>query len=147
MAIPAARDPGPLVTLVRNRTVANVDSIGFVVRKWDPVLGRVPVELQEHVGVVDDLGDRLGVLRAVIYLEGLDRDLGLVDVLGVVDFPHRRGRTWMSRLGQRSKHIGLLVKPAALFTGIRKHLPQCLPEPQRPITDGQHRGGHPAASA
>jgi hypothetical protein len=27
MAIPAARDPGPLVTLVRNRTVAKVDSI------------------------------------------------------------------------------------------------------------------------
>src|SRR5271156_3225098 len=27
MAIPAAGDPGPLVTLVRNRTVANVDSI------------------------------------------------------------------------------------------------------------------------
>jgi hypothetical protein len=27
MAIPAAREPGPLVTLVRNRTVAKVDSI------------------------------------------------------------------------------------------------------------------------
>jgi hypothetical protein len=26
MAIPAARDPGPLVTLVRNRAVAKVDS-------------------------------------------------------------------------------------------------------------------------
>src|SRR3954447_20514920 len=30
MAMPAALDPGPLVTLVRCRTVANVDSIGFV---------------------------------------------------------------------------------------------------------------------
>src|SRR5271163_3709446 len=27
MTIPAAREPGPLVTLVRSRTVANVDSI------------------------------------------------------------------------------------------------------------------------
>jgi hypothetical protein len=27
MAIPAAREPGPLVTVVRNRPVANVDSI------------------------------------------------------------------------------------------------------------------------
>ena len=27
MAIPAARDPGPLVTLVRSRTVAKVDSM------------------------------------------------------------------------------------------------------------------------
>jgi hypothetical protein len=33
MEIPADREPGPLVTLVRNRTVANVDSIGFVVLK------------------------------------------------------------------------------------------------------------------
>ena len=30
MASPAARDPGPLVTLVRCRTVAKVDSIGLV---------------------------------------------------------------------------------------------------------------------
>ncbi len=34
IASPAARDPGPLVTLVRRRTVAKVDSIGFVVFKW-----------------------------------------------------------------------------------------------------------------
>ena len=32
IARPAARDPGPLVTLVRKRTVAKVDSIGLVVR-------------------------------------------------------------------------------------------------------------------
>jgi hypothetical protein len=34
MARPAAREPGPLVTLVRCRTVAKVDSIGSVVRRW-----------------------------------------------------------------------------------------------------------------
>ena len=34
MASPAAREPAPLVTLVRCRTVAKVDSIGFVVRRW-----------------------------------------------------------------------------------------------------------------
>jgi hypothetical protein len=34
VAIPAAFEPGPLVTLVRCRTVAKVDSIGFVVRRW-----------------------------------------------------------------------------------------------------------------
>ena len=33
MAIPAAREPGPLVILLRLRTVAKVDSIGFVVLK------------------------------------------------------------------------------------------------------------------
>jgi len=30
----ASRDPQPLVWRVRWRTVANVDSIGFVVRRW-----------------------------------------------------------------------------------------------------------------
>jgi hypothetical protein len=34
VAGPAALEPGPLVTLVRNRTVANVDSIGWVVLRW-----------------------------------------------------------------------------------------------------------------
>src|SRR5215471_16485838 len=33
IARPAAREPGPLVTLVRCRTVAKVDSIGLVVRR------------------------------------------------------------------------------------------------------------------
>jgi hypothetical protein len=34
MAMPAALDPGPLVILVRFRTVAKVDSMGLVVRRW-----------------------------------------------------------------------------------------------------------------
>ena len=33
IASPAAREPGPLVTLVRWRTVAKVDSIGLLVRR------------------------------------------------------------------------------------------------------------------
>ncbi len=56
----------------------------------DPVLGRVFVELQEHIGVIDDLGDRLGVLGAVVDLECLDGDLSLGDVLDVVDILDRR---------------------------------------------------------
>ncbi len=36
IASPAAREPGPLVTLVRSRTVENVDSIGYVVLRWIP---------------------------------------------------------------------------------------------------------------
>lgn len=34
MAKAAAALPAPRVALVRKRTVAKVDSIGFVVRKW-----------------------------------------------------------------------------------------------------------------
>ncbi len=34
MANPAALEPGPLVTSVRARTGANVDSMAFEVRRW-----------------------------------------------------------------------------------------------------------------
>jgi hypothetical protein len=61
--------------LVRDLTVAKVDSMGFVVLRWDPVLGGVLVELQEHVGVLDNLGDRLGVFGTVVDLERFDGDL------------------------------------------------------------------------
>jgi transcriptional regulator of acetoin/glycerol metabolism len=53
------------------------------------VCGRVPIELQQHIGVIDDLGDCLGVLDDVVDLERLDRDLGVVDVT----VPPRRQRT------------------------------------------------------
>ena len=53
----------------------------------------------------------------------------------------------MRRLRQRGKDIGLLVEPAALLPGGREHLAHRLPEPQRPVADGQHRRGHPAAAA
>src|SRR5512135_115024 len=135
MAIPAAREPGPLVTLVRNRTVAKVDSMGLVVLRCTQMLGRILVELQQHVGVVDDLGDRLRIFGAVVYFEGLDRELGLVDVLGVVDLPYRRQRTWMCRLRQRGKNIGLPVPPATLLTSVGEHLAHRLPEPECAVTD------------
>jgi hypothetical protein len=59
----------------------------------DPVLGGISVELQQPVEVVGDLGDRLGILGAIVEFQGLDCDLGLVDILGVIDLPHRRDRT------------------------------------------------------
>jgi hypothetical protein len=57
MATPAVREPGPLVTRWRSRTVAKVDSM---VRgsQMHPVLGGV-VELQQDLDVVGDLRDGL----------------------------------------------------------------------------------------
>jgi hypothetical protein len=91
MAIPAAREPGPLVTLVRNRTVAKVDRVRGA--QMHPMLGRIFVELKQHVGIVGDLRDRLGVLGLEVGGECFDRDLRLVDVFGVVDVLERRQRT------------------------------------------------------
>ena len=42
-----------------------------------PVFGGILVKLQQGVEVVDDLGDRFGILGAKINLEGFDRNLGL----------------------------------------------------------------------
>jgi hypothetical protein len=39
------------------------------------------------------------------------------------------------------------VKPATLLAGLGEHLAHRLPEPQRSVADGQHRGGHPAPAA
>jgi hypothetical protein len=111
------------------------------------MLGGIPEELQEHVGVVDDLGDRLGILGAVVDLERLDRQLGLVDILGVVNLLHRRNGAWVHRFRQCSKNIGLFVPPAALLSSIWEHLPHGLPEPQGAVADREHRCGHAAAAA
>jgi hypothetical protein len=70
--------------------------------------GRVLVELQENVGVVNDLGDRLRILGAVVDLERLDRQLGLVDILGVLDLIECCLCAWMHRFRQCSKNIALL---------------------------------------
>jgi hypothetical protein len=64
IAIPAAREPGPLVTRCRSRTVAKVDSIGLVVRRWIQCSPGEVVESEQHVEVVGDLRDRSGVWGA-----------------------------------------------------------------------------------
>lgn len=56
------------------------------------MFGRVLVELQQGVEVVGDLGDGLGVFCPEVDLEGLDRDLGPFDILGVVNVLDRRQR-------------------------------------------------------
>ena len=78
MPSPAAREPGPLVTLVRCRTVAKVDSIGFGSPQVHPVLARTVIERQQLVEVVGDLRGGPGELRAVGRVEGLHRGPGVV---------------------------------------------------------------------
>jgi hypothetical protein len=58
----------------------------------DTALGGVSVEFEQHIEVVDDFGNRVRVIGAVVGFERLDRDLGLVDILGVVDLVERRQR-------------------------------------------------------
>ena len=49
-----------------------------------PVFAGTVEELQQHIGIAGDLGDGLGILGAVGFVERCDRHSGFVDVLGVV---------------------------------------------------------------
>src|SRR5262249_27182770 len=139
IASPAVRELGPLVTLLLKRTVAKVDSMVRRVQ-MDPMLRRAVVELQQHVGVVDDLRHGLRELRAVVSFERGDRRPRLVGVLGVVAFLHRRLCARMRRLRKRSKGIRLLVEPTTLLLRLREDVAQRFPEAQRAVADREDRG-------
>jgi hypothetical protein len=97
------------VTLVRSRTVLNVDSMGVRCAQMDPVLGRTVVERQQHVLVVDDLRHGLRELRAILRGERLDGGAGVLFVLGVVDVRDRRLRCGLRGLRQGVEHVGCFV--------------------------------------
>ena len=48
---------------------------------------------------------------------------------------------------QHVEDVALHVEPAPLLLGLGEHLAKRLPEPQRAVADGQHRGPHPTALA
>ena len=56
MAIPAARGSFGDLGTQPHRGERRLDRIGGT--QVNPILGRVLVELQEHIGIVDDLGGR-----------------------------------------------------------------------------------------
>jgi hypothetical protein len=97
MARPAAFEPGPLVTLVRCRTVAKVDPYRVGGTQVHPVLAREVVEGEQLVEVVGDLRDGLAELGAVGELERGDSAAGVVAVLGVPDLGQGPVRGRMGR--------------------------------------------------
>ena len=109
MAIPAAREPGPLVVVpVAHGGKGRFDRVRRA--QVDPVFGRVVVEPEQLLEIIGDLGDRPGKRRTVARLERLDRVESVAFVLGVPDLGKRLPRSRMRRLGQRTKNIGDLVE-------------------------------------
>jgi hypothetical protein len=98
------------------------DNDGVRGAQVDPVLGGEVVDREQLLDVIGDLGDGLGELGPVGGLEGLHGGAGVVLVLGVPDLGQRLLRPGMGGLGQRTEHIRDLVEPAALLSGLRKHL-------------------------
>ena len=114
MARPAARDPGPLVTLLRCRTVAKVDlRVGRA--QVHPVLGGIVVEREQLFSVIGDLRGGLRELRAVGGAECPDRGEGVLLVFGAPDLGQGLPRARVRGFRQRGENIRRFVKPAALF--------------------------------
>ena len=115
------REPQPLVWRVRWCTVAKVDSIGLVVRRWTQCAAGEVVEGEHHVAV---LAQALAGQRV---LPG-GRKVHLVEqTFGV----------WAHALGQFVEDVGRLVYPALLDAGAGQRLLQRLPKAQGTIGDGQ----------
>jgi hypothetical protein len=110
-----------------------------------PVLGREVEERQQLLGVVDDLGHRLGPLDAVVAGEHLDRVLGVVAVGRVTDLRQCFARAGLHGLGQGVQHVGGLVDPVALVAGGREDVTERGPQPKRAVADRHDRGPHATA--
>jgi hypothetical protein len=110
------------------------------------MLSREVEEAQQRLGIVADLGGRLGPLDAVVTGERLDRVLGVLAVGRIPDLRQRPARPSVHRLGQGREHVGGLVDPVALLAGGGEHLPQGGPQPQPAIADRHHRRAHAATA-
>jgi len=54
-------------------------------------------------------------------------------------------RFWVESFGQRIQHIGGLMHPTPLFTGLAvEDIPKRIPEPERAVTDRQGGGSQPS---
>jgi hypothetical protein len=127
-----------LVTRVRSRTGEKVDRVAGL--EVQPMLSWEVVEREQLLGVVSDLGHRLGPLDAIVASKRLDRPLGVVTVGRIADLGQRPARPGLHRGGQAAQHVGGLVDPVALVAGGREDVAEGCPQPQRAVPDRDHRG-------
>jgi hypothetical protein len=110
------------------------------------VLGGEVEEGEQRLGVVDDLGHRLGPLGPELVCEGVDGTNGVLAVLGVTDLGQGPAGRGLDRGGKAVEAVGDLVHPAPLRSGLGEHLAQRTPEPEGSVAHGQHRCPHAAAA-
>ena len=72
----------------------------------DPVLGREVVEGEEHVEIVDDLGDRLGPFATELVRERVCCPSGVITVFGVADLGQHPSGRGVCGLRQGGEHVG-----------------------------------------
>jgi hypothetical protein len=139
--------PWPLSDLgpVPDRGEGRLDRAGGA--QMHPVPGGIVVEREQLIHVVGDLRGGRGELRPVDGTEGLHRGQGVLLVFSTPDLRQGLLRPRVRGLRQRGQHVRRLVEPAAALPSLGEHLAQPVPESQRPVPDGQHRGAHPAPRA
>jgi hypothetical protein len=131
IAIPAAREPGPLVTRCRSRTVARSTRSGWWCAGGSSAYRGSRRKRAARRGV-GDLRDRFGQLRAVGRGERLRGLLGVVAVFGVVDLRHRGLGVLVRRLRERGEDVADLVPPAPLLFRVGEHVAHALQNPSAP---------------
>ena len=134
----------PLDRTVRCRTVANVLSIGFDVRRCFPVLGREVIEGEQRFAVLAEALDRLVVLDAIAFDEAIECSLGIRPGRRHPDALQGTLGLCLQALWQFVQDIRRLVYPAALPARLRPYLIDRLPEAERPVGDSELRGDRQA---
>lgn len=104
-----------------------------------PMLGRVIVEGQQRIPVLDQLGDRLVPFDAIGFGEEVEGGIGCGLRLGLPDVVEVAFGLGLDGLRHRVQDVHGLVDPATLLPRRSKHLAQRGPEPQGTVADGKFR--------
>ena len=106
------------------------------------MLGWEVVEGEQRLPISGELGHGLRPLGEVPG-ERVQGDFRVVLVLRVPDLPEGTARGGLHRGGKGIQRVGHLVHPVPLMAGLREHVADRRPEPQRAVPDGEHRAPMP----
>lgn len=126
-------DRQPFDRIVRCRPVANVLSMGFVVRRC------FQCSAGKSIAILGQAFRRLVVLRSVALDEGVERSLGVGLRLGHPNLLQRAFRLRLLALWQLGEHVRSLLDPTALLAGRRPNLADSFPKAERAVGDHQLR--------
>jgi len=104
-----------------------------------PMLGGKVVEGEQRVTIFGKAFGRLLVLETVGLDEDVESGFGGAPGLCHPDIVQRALGLGVQAVGQFVEHVGGLVHPTTLHSRSRPNLPDCLPETERAIADGQLR--------
>ena len=102
-----------------------------------PVLGREVIEGKEDIGILRQALTCTGELLPVEGDKGVHGYKGLLPGIGPVDVMDLLLGPGLCPLRHLVEDIGCLMYPAALFLRIGVYLPQCGPEAETPVADGE----------